>query len=83
MQFSITISSRTYQAILSMFHIVSNTCFTLVCEFELSLLEMKMVSGLPILGSVYEEYVLTESHLRSLQTENPALGQMMSFLLNG
>lgn len=82
MQFSITISSSTYQAILSMFHIVLNTCFTLVGEFELSLLEMKMVSGLPILGNVYEEYVPTESHLQSLQTENPALGQMMRFLLN-
>lgn len=82
MQYAIVIPPRTYQSMLGMFHTAGNTCFTPVGELGFSLFDMKMVTGLPMNGDVYEEYVSSELNLRTLLASNPIFGKMMCFLLN-
>lgn len=59
-QYHNVIPSRTSKSILGMFHSASNTCYSPVGKLEFSLLDMNMVTSLPILSSAYEEYVSTE-----------------------
>lgn len=60
----------------------SNTCLTPVGEFGLSLLEMKAIIGLPILGDLYEEYVPSEDEFVGMRRDSPEFAATLDALFN-
>lgn len=81
-QRQIKIHGPTYKSILSLFCHASNTCFTPIGQLEVSLLDMKMVTGVSILVDVYEEYIPLDEDLQLLVKDRPDEGKMLYFLLD-
>ena len=48
----------------------SNTCLNMVGELGFSLLEMKAITDLPILGDLYEEYIPSEDEFADMRKDS-------------
>ena len=60
----------------------SNTCLTPVGELGLSLSEMKVITGLPVLGEFYEEYVPSEDEFADIRRDSPKFAATLDALFD-
>ena len=59
---------------------ISYTCLASVGELGLSLLEMKAITGLPILGDLYEEYIPFEDEFVDIRRDSPEFAATLDAL---
>lgn len=69
-QYLFKFSGCAYASILGTLCSASNTSFTSAIELGFAIHEMKLITGLPISGDLYEEYVRSEEELRQLKIKD-------------
>lgn len=65
-----TILVHSFGTMLGPFCPAGNTCLTPIGELGLSLREMKVITGLPILGDFYEEYVPSDDEFADIRSNS-------------
>ena len=59
-----------------------NTCLTMVWELGFSLLKMEVITSLPILGALSEEYIPSEDEFANMRRDSPEFTATLDALLD-